>query len=184
MQTENSKAGRKLLPSGRISRLLLAVALLLVVGLGWPERLVIPVEGATVGDWNKDTFWYEPWGASGVHKGIDIFANSGTPVIAAAGGIVVYSGTLRAGGNVVVVLGPKWRIHYYAHLQARDVTAGAFVASGDRLGAVGNTGNAAGKPSHLHYSLVTLVPYPWLVTTDSQGWKRMFFLDPNTRLRR
>jgi len=31
------------------------------------------VLGATPKDWNHATFWYEPWGKSGVHKGIDIF---------------------------------------------------------------------------------------------------------------
>lgn len=184
MVTENSNPDRKLLPSGRFSRFLLVVVLFLVVGLGWPERLVIPVAGATVNDWNEDTFWYEPWGASGVHKGIDIFASAGTPVIAATGGVVVYSGTLRVGGNAVIVLGPKWRFHYYAHLDSRDVAAGTFVAGGEQLGTVGNSGNAAGKPSHLHYSIVTMLPYPWRITTETQGWKRMFFLDPNAKLRR
>ena len=181
---EEPDSDKNLQPRSRVSRFLLVLALLLVVGLGWPERVVIPVTGATVSDWNEDTFWYEPWGASGVHKGIDIFARPGTPVVAATGGVVVYSGSLRIGGNVVVVLGPKWRLHYYAHLEKRDASAGSFVLGGDQLGTVGNTGNAAGKPSHLHYSIVTMVPYPWRMTTESQGWKKMFFLDPNERLRR
>lgn len=173
---EKSPTDRKSRKIGRKSLLVLAV--IVALGLVWPAKTIIPVAGATAADWNKDTYWYEPWGASGVHKGIDIFAPSGQPVIAATGGIVVYSGTLQIGGEVIAVLGPKWRIHYYAHLDSRDVTAGSFVARGDQIGAVGNSGNAAGKPSHLHYSMVTPVPYPWRVNRSTQGWKRMFYLNP------
>jgi murein DD-endopeptidase MepM/ murein hydrolase activator NlpD len=43
----------------------------------------IPVVGAPSKDWNYKAFWYYPWGRSGVHKGIDIFAKEGTPVFAA-----------------------------------------------------------------------------------------------------
>jgi peptidoglycan LD-endopeptidase LytH len=54
----------------------------------------IPVAGASYKDWNPQSFWYHPWGRSGVHKGIDIFAKEGTPTIAATSGLVVYSGTI------------------------------------------------------------------------------------------
>ncbi len=75
------------------------LSLLAVLALGYlvPERLVIPVAGATTSDWNDATFWYEPWGASGVHKGIDIFAPKGKDVLAATGGLVVFSGNNRRG---------------------------------------------------------------------------------------
>lgn len=155
----------------------LAVAVL-AIGLLLPERLKVPVHGAGVRDWNPQSFWYEPWGASGVHKGIDIFAPAGTPAVAAVPGIVFYSGKLGIGGNVVAVLGPKWRIHYYAHLAQNTVSAPALVIGGQVLGTVGTTGNAAGKPSHLHFSVLSLVPLPWRASTATQGWKRMFFLDP------
>jgi hypothetical protein len=61
----------------RKTLLILPFTLLIVITLGFllPEKIVMPVVGATVNDWNKDTFWYEPWGSSGVHKGIDIFAS-------------------------------------------------------------------------------------------------------------
>lgn len=157
--------------------------LVLTGGYLLPERLSIPVEGATNADWNPDTFWYEPWGASGVHKGIDIFAPVGRPVLAAVGGLVMYSGQLGAGGEAIAILGPKWRIHYYAHLDRRIVSAGAYVRAGTAIGAVGNSGNAAGKPSHLHYAIMTIVPYPWRITMQTQGWRRMNYLDPNEKLR-
>lgn len=158
-------------------------AVILLGGFLLPEELRIPVDGATTADWNPDTFWYEPWGASGVHKGIDIFANSGRPVLAATGGLVLFSGRLGAGGEAITILGPKWRVHYYAHLKQRHVHAGAAVRRGAAIGSVGNSGNAAGKPSHLHYAIVTMVPYPWRITMQTQGWKRMNYLDPNEKLR-
>jgi murein DD-endopeptidase MepM/ murein hydrolase activator NlpD len=72
---------------------------LLLAGLLWPENLIVPVKGATKADWNHQTFRYEPWGSSGVHKGIDIFGKTGTEVVASTSGIVVSSGQLPKGGN-------------------------------------------------------------------------------------
>ena len=63
-----------------------------------------------------------------------------------------------------------------------DVAAGDWVRGGETLGAVGSTGNAAGKPPHLHYTIITLVPYPWRVTAQPQGWQKMFFLDPGAEI--
>lgn len=164
----------------RPHRLRIFAATFIVVvcaGLLMPENAVIPVEGATRKDWNPRTFWYEPWGQSGVHKGIDIFAPKGRPVISAVSGIVVYHGELGIGGNVVAVLGPKWRIHYYAHL-ADSASPPLWVEKGRTIGAVGTSGNAVGKAPHLHYSVVSLVPLPCRFSSATQGWKQMFFLDP------
>ena len=41
---------------------------------------IIPVKGATINDWNSESFWHYPWGKSVVHHGIDIFAKKGTSV--------------------------------------------------------------------------------------------------------
>ncbi len=153
-----------------------------LAGLAAPERLVIPVKGAHRGDWNPETFWHSPWGPSGVHKGIDIFAKEGTPVLSAAPGFVLFVGALGPGGNVVAVLGPKWRIHYYAHLRDLQPVGWRFVSKGEALGTVGATGNAAGKPPHLHYTIATPIPYPWRADRGVQGWKKMFYLDPLDRL--
>lgn len=154
----------------------------LLLGLILPEHLEIPVQGATRNDWHQDTFWYAPWGKSGVHKGIDIFAKEGTPVLASTSGLVVFKGELGIGGKVVMVLGPKWRLHYFAHLQDFDASWGAPISRGQQLARVGRTGNAQGKPAHLHYAIVTLLPYPWRWDSTAQGWKKMFFLDPGAKL--
>lgn len=159
------------------------IVCLVVSGLLIPEKMTIPVQGASSKDWNHETFWFEPWGSSGVHKGIDIFGDKGEPVIAATGGVVVFVGRLSKGGNAVAVLGPKWRIHYYSHLDSYSVERGDFVNLGESIGLLGDTGNAAGKQPHLHYSILSLFPMPWLITFESQGWKKMFYLDPHQKLR-
>jgi len=92
-----------------------------------------------------------------VLRNIDIFAKRGTPVLSATEGIVLDVGTNRLGGQVVWVLGPGGQRHYYAHLERYgDVRAGMRVAAGTHVGYVGNTGNAATTPPHLHYGIYTL----------------------------
>ncbi|MEO0424010.1 MAG: M23 family metallopeptidase [Pseudomonadota bacterium] len=143
-----------------------------------PQPVIIPVQGATARDWNVDSFWYTPWGASGVHKGIDIFAAQDTPVLATTHGVVVFTGVFGNGGRVVLMLGPRWRLHYFAHLESVSVSVGRVLALGAALGTVGDSGNALGKAPHLHYSVLSLVPYPWRIRAQPQGWKRAFYLDP------
>ena len=69
--------------------LAIAAAVLLLAVFFAPEWPAIPVDGATPADWNPKSFWYGPWGRSGVHKGIDIFAPKGTLVRAPTYGIVL-----------------------------------------------------------------------------------------------
>lgn len=165
-------------------RLLFIVLLLLFVG-GFllPEGRVMPVLGATSADWHPRSFWYYPWGRSGTHKGIDIFAGHGTLVLASGGGLVVRSGVDSRGGNVVLVLGSKWRLHYYAHLQSIAVSTGQWVGAGEAIGTVGDSGNAKGKPPHLHYTIRSLAPLPWNADPAApQGWRKMFYVDPGAFL--
>ena len=142
----------------------------------------IPVESASKQDWNTDTFWYEPWGKSGVHKGIDIFAAKGAKLNSATHGLVVYRGEISLGGKVILILGPGWKLHYYAHLDSSVVDLFDIVSSGETIGTVGDSGNAKGKQPHLHYSIMTLVPYIWRIDSTTQGWKKMFYLDPGKLL--
>ncbi len=158
--------------------ILTGICLLVLLGFAVPEIRLIPVKDASTSDWNPDTFWYEPWGKSGVHKGIDIFAAKGAEVLSATPGLVLYQGTLPAGGKVVAVLGPKWRLHYYAHLDTIQVHGGRLLSAGEKIGSVGDSGNAKGKAPHLHYVILTLFPHVWKIDSDTQGWKKMFYLDP------
>ena len=100
------------------------------------------------------------------------------PVLSSTDGIVLWTGELNMGGKVALVLGSKWRVHYFAHLNSIDKKMFSIVKSGDRVGTVGDTGNAKGKPPHLHYSIITLFPYLWRVDRSEQGWKKMFYLNP------
>ncbi len=159
--------------------LALAFAIMtMAIGCALPTRMLNPVAGADTRSWNPQTFWHYPWGTSGVHKGIDIFKPAGTPVVASQSGIVVWRGQHPKGGNMIYMLGPLLRLHYYAHLLRFELGSGRYVSKGDTLGYVGNTGNAMGKASHLHYHIITLLPYPWRITRERQGWKKMFYLDP------
>ncbi|MGC3946411.1 MAG: M23 family metallopeptidase [Chryseolinea sp.] len=156
----------------------LAILIVLFVGLIFPQNFENPVEKADRNSYNSKSFWYYPWGKSGTHKGVDIFAKEGTRVNSSTGGLVLFKGEIARGGKVVLIIGPKWRLHYYAHLRDIDTRLFSWTSKGDRIGTVGTTGNAKGKAPHLHYSIMTLIPYPWRIDGEKQGWKKMFYLNP------
>ncbi|HYW29945.1 MAG TPA: peptidoglycan DD-metalloendopeptidase family protein [Gemmatimonas sp.] len=88
------------------------------------------------------------------HQGIDIFAPRGTPVLASTDGIVRSIAPNRLGGNVVWLSDPvRGQSLYYAHLDRHFVAAGERVSTGDTLGFVGNSGNAATTAPHLHFGI-------------------------------
>lgn len=99
------------------------------------------------------------------HEGLDIFAPRGTPVVAAAAGVVRSTRKNRLGGNVVWLRDDYGQTHYYAHLDTQVVRRGQRVEVGDTLGFVGNSGNARTTPPHLHFGLYSrgsFDPYPAL----------------------
>lgn len=157
--------------------------ILFLVGFIFPEQHIMPVQGATVKDWNAKSFWYYPWGNNRVHKGIDIFADQGLPVVAPTSGFILFNGQVSRGGNVVYMIGPKWRFHYFAHLLENKDKRMGFVRSGQILGFVGSSGNAKGKPPHLHYSIKSLFPRVWKYDAAAvKRWDRLFFIDPGKYL--
>lgn len=159
----------------RVSILFLIV---LVIGFFLPENFSVPVQHAAKRDYNQASFWAYPWGKSVTHKGVDIFAKSGTPTLSSIDGIVLRTGTSERAGTYIAILGPKWRVHYYAHLASSTVSIGQWVSSGDDIGTVGATGNAAGKAPHLHYSIYSPIPLIWKADKSVMGWKKMFFMNP------
>ena len=74
-------------------------------------------------------------------------------------------------------------IHYFAHLYSIDTTIASVVTSGATIGTVGDSGNAKGKPAHLHYAIVRMYPVPWEIDQSTQGYKKAFFIDPGAFLR-
>ncbi len=161
-----------------MKRTLYTFLALIAVGLLLPQPFQNPVEGGRTSDINPNTFWAYPWGRSVTHKGVDVFGKIGTPIRPSTPSVVLFAGENSVGGNVVLALGPKWRLHYYAHLDEISTTPLSFVGPNTTIGTLGDSGNAAGRPAHLHYSIVTLVPYPWRIDGDRQGWKKMFYLNP------
>ncbi|MBM1107510.1 M23 family metallopeptidase [Aurantibacter crassamenti] len=156
----------------------------IAVGFLLPQNMIIPVENATIKNWDEKSFWAYPWGTSITHKGIDIFAAKGTAVISSTNGIVIYTYEGGKGGKSVMMLGPKWRFHYYAHLNEIKTFPLKPIKRGSTIGTVGDTGNAIGKPPHLHYAITSPFPYPKLYDSVAvQGWKKMFHLNPDIWLR-
>lgn len=89
------------------------------------------------------------------HKGVDIFADRDTPVRAVADGRVS-TGNGGLGGHYIFLssglTGPRF---YYAHLDHFAVQSGTHVDKGQVIGYVGNSGNAVGGPTHLHFGVYT-----------------------------
>ncbi len=118
---------------------------------------------------NLDDSWHAPRdGGARKHKGIDIFAPKGTEVVAVADGVLSFIGDQRLGGHCIWLTTENGASFYYAHLDrwAAGLYEGMQVQSGDLLGYVGNTGNAANTPSHLHFGVnqndEMVNPYPML----------------------
>ena len=99
-------------------------------------------------------FGAERDGGVRAHRGVDIFANRGTPALAAMDSWVMRVNTTPRGGNVVWLqpLFTDMRL-YYAHLDTQLVQRGQFVQAGEVIGKVGNTGNAITTPPHLHFGV-------------------------------
>ncbi len=84
------------------------------------------------------------------HFGVDIAAPEGSPIVAARGGLVAYSGNELTGyGNVVILLHGEGVTTMYAHCRATHVFAGQGVERGQVIAEVGETGFAPAP--HLHF---------------------------------
>lgn len=90
------------------------------------------------------------WGR--FHNGIDIRANKGTPIVAAASGRIIFAGRLNGYGKTVIMDHGQYR-SLYGHCGRIVVKRGAWVRAGTHIANVGNTGNSRG--AHLHFELRT-----------------------------
>ena len=160
--------------------IILLISFTVLISIYLPdEDNVMPVENASSKDWNPKSFWYYPWGRSITHKGVDIFAKEGAKVLARTRGLVIFAGDNGRGGKSIIILSNKYRLHYYAHLKSINTNNYRYILAGNKIGEVGSTGNAKGKPAHLHYSIFRLIPQPFDWNFDKpQGWKRIFYIDP------
>ena len=87
------------------------------------------------------------------HKGIDISSDKGDPIHAALKGKVVYSGTQRGYGNVIILEHDDYIMTDYAHNEANLVRLGETVNKGQPIATVGQTGTASGPHLHFEYRI-------------------------------
>jgi murein DD-endopeptidase MepM/ murein hydrolase activator NlpD len=144
-----------------LAGLALAAALPAAPALAAPCPIALPVAG-------EFSSGFGPRGR-GFHPGLDLRAPHGSPVRAAAGGTVVFTGRWYAYGTIIDIEHRDGSIARYAHLSRIDpaVRPGAAVLPGQLIGAVGRTGRTTG--AHLHVELRRhgrpVDPWPWLTRT-------------------
>ena len=154
--------------------------------VGVPQLVTPPITGGPyVFPVYGVSSYVDTYGAAGLdidyHHGDDIFGELGRPLLAVADGTVFSVGWNRLGGNRLWLRDHQGNLFYYAHLAAFSISArnGAHVNAGEVIGFMGNTGDAEGALTHLHFEVhpVSLVylGYDGAVdpTTYLQSWKRI-----------
>ena len=119
-----------------------------------------PVDGGYISD---------PFGSDRNHKGLDIAADGGTDIYAAADGVVVSAGWNSGGYGYFVMIDHLTGYQtVYAHMSAVYATAGSEVMRGQLIGAVGTTGHSTGNHCHfeVRYMGVCTDPTMYLNTVD------------------
>jgi murein DD-endopeptidase MepM/ murein hydrolase activator NlpD len=151
-------------------------------GLGLPRRaapaVAIPANAGYVFPVAGGASFTDDYGApragTGWHHGNDLFADTGTPVVAVADGTLSRIGINTLGGNRLWLTDDRGNTFYYAHLSAYapEALEGARVRAGQVIAFVGNTGQAITTPPHLHFEVHpgdgdSVDPYPYL-----RAWER------------
>lgn len=134
-------------------------------------HLIVPVAGVRQSTL-RDSFSDKRSGGR-THKAIDIMAPAGTPVLAAAAGVVVGLETSALGGISLYERDLDGRtIYFYAHLRGYrpGLRVGDLVRQGDVLGFVGETGNVVAGGPHLHFAVHT--------ASDPNQWNNGVDLNP------
>jgi murein DD-endopeptidase MepM/ murein hydrolase activator NlpD len=125
-----------------------------------PAGLAIPVSGVKASQLT-DTFTQARAGGARSHDAIDIMADEGTPVIAAADGTIEKLFNSARGGITAYErsIDGRW-IYYYAHLSAYapGLAEGQKVQRGQLIGKVGHTGDASASGPHLHFAINRMGP--------------------------
>ncbi|MEZ5616116.1 MAG: M23 family metallopeptidase [Rhodocyclaceae bacterium] len=118
------------------------------------KRNQLPTALPVAAQWNASGFGWrvDPFtGEQAMHEGIDFIAPSGTPIVAAAAGIVVTAQRHAAYGNMVEVDHGNDLVTRYAHASRLLVREGALVKRGQAIAEVGSTGRSTGP--HLHFEV-------------------------------
>lgn len=121
--------------------------------------LAMPIAGVDPRTLRDD--FLDTRGGTRRHGALDIPAPRGTPVLAAADGVVWKLFTSARGGRTIYEIDhSKRRCYYYAHLDgyAAGLHEGQVLRRGERIGYVGSTGNAREDAPHLHFGVSRLDP--------------------------
>ncbi len=118
-------------------------------GLNWVNPVAGPNEWSA-GSWMPNTLTHR--GRN--HAAIDIYAQTGTPIVAPSSGTVIASAAGKIGGNYVRIRGDDGVIYYFAHMAQRShLQKGQRINRADIVGRVGNSGSARNTKPHLHFSM-------------------------------
>ena len=158
-----------------------------------PDHIIFPVVGQVqyVDDFGAPR-------AGGAHQGNDLMSAKRSPAVAAEAGTVKYWTTSRTAGCMLYLYGESGTVYYYIHLNndvtlkndnrgkcvrgtAYTVRNGARVAAGQQIAYVGDSGDADGGMSHLHFEVHpggghAVSPYPYL----QKAYKLLFAAKPGT----
>jgi murein DD-endopeptidase MepM/ murein hydrolase activator NlpD len=118
------------------------------------KKKLVPTKLPVAGGWYSSNYGWriDPFnGQRAFHEGIDFMAEKGTPISAAAGGVVVYSAFHPQYGNMVEIDHGNGLVTRYAHASKRLVKVGDVVLRGAEIAEVGGTGRATG--THLHFEV-------------------------------
>lgn len=125
-------------------------------------RMVLPATGPLTSDFGPRT--HPVTGVQRLHAGIDIGGATGTPIRAAAAGVVTFAGSLSGYGTTVTIDHGGGISTLYAHQSSTAVRAGQSVGAGEVIGRIGATGVVTGP--HLHFEVrvggVAQDPAGWL----------------------
>jgi peptidase M23-like protein len=158
-----------------------------------PDHIIFPVVGQVqyVDDFGAPR-------AGGAHQGNDLMSAKRSPAVAAEAGTVKYWTTSRTAGCMLYLYGVSGTVYYYIHLNndltlkndnrgkcvkgtAYTVKNGARVTAGQQIAYVGDSGDADGGNSHLHFEVHpggghAVSPYPYL----QKAYKLLFAAKPGT----
>ncbi|MEC7926495.1 MAG: peptidoglycan DD-metalloendopeptidase family protein [Actinomycetota bacterium] len=143
-----------------------------------PGKLSWPITGSYVSSGYK---WRRLGGTTSFHGAIDIPSSTGTPIKAAAGGVVIIARYYGAAGNTVFIDHGGGMTTLYFHMKTIYVSAGQTVVTGDVIGTVGTTGRTTGP--HLHFEVRVKNPssvncsLPYLDPTSRGRMNPFCFLD-------
>jgi murein DD-endopeptidase MepM/ murein hydrolase activator NlpD len=163
-----------------------------------PSLDALPTGRGYVFPVHSDYGYTDDWGAprqhTGTHEGTDVYAPTGTPVLAVTDGVLYRVGTRQIPGNRMWLRGPDGDTFFFGHLAAfaHDARNGATVKAGDVIGFVGSTGDAEQTPPHLHFEIhpqdgEAVNPYPFLRAWEARrdvpqaAWLARYGNNPGSR---